>query len=228
LSSDEVIEALKQLVEPIAKMFGPACEVVLHDLRKPDRSIVAIANGHLTGRKVGDTMTDTDLYKVSKDIYPSNSLTGYRATTKDGKKLRCTTIFIRNARGKAYAAFGINFDLSLFEELDRYAQYMLQDVGYQKKAPIQPRHVKSLVETIISETIQFHANHPYRLGAEERKRIIQELDSKGIFSIRGSVPALAKALGVSRATIYKHLNEIGNGKEVRQLADIYTLKHKVS
>ena len=40
----------------IASKFGPNCEVVVHDLatNDPERSIVAIENGHVTGRKVGD------------------------------------------------------------------------------------------------------------------------------------------------------------------------------
>ena len=50
------LQFLLTLAKGIASQFGPNCEVVVHDLatNDPERSIVAIENGHVTGRKVGD------------------------------------------------------------------------------------------------------------------------------------------------------------------------------
>lgn len=38
--------------------LGKDCEVVLHDLRYPDESVIAIANGDISSRKVGAPATD--------------------------------------------------------------------------------------------------------------------------------------------------------------------------
>lgn len=48
-------DTLIQLARGIAAQFGPNCEVVVYDLTENDveHSIVAIENGHVTGRKVG-------------------------------------------------------------------------------------------------------------------------------------------------------------------------------
>ena len=48
------IEFLSRLAKGLAAQFGPNCEVVIHDLQSndPDSSIVAIENGHVSGRKV--------------------------------------------------------------------------------------------------------------------------------------------------------------------------------
>jgi len=45
-----------RLAKAIAQQFGPNCEVVVHDLESndPESSIVAIENGHVSGRQVGD------------------------------------------------------------------------------------------------------------------------------------------------------------------------------
>ena len=50
------LQFLLTLAKGIASQFGPNCEVVVHDLatNDPERSIVAIENGHVTGRKAGD------------------------------------------------------------------------------------------------------------------------------------------------------------------------------
>ncbi|MBE0528035.1 MAG: PAS domain-containing protein, partial [Thermoleophilia bacterium] len=46
------------IVRGLAEMFGPDCEVVLHDVRRLPHSIVAIENGVVSGRTVGDVPTD--------------------------------------------------------------------------------------------------------------------------------------------------------------------------
>ena len=46
------------VVRGLAEMFGPDCEVVLHDVAQLPHSIVAIENGAVTGRTVGDVPTD--------------------------------------------------------------------------------------------------------------------------------------------------------------------------
>ena len=50
------LENLKQIAKGIAAQFGSNCEVVVHELSEQSayHSIVAIENGHVTGRKVGD------------------------------------------------------------------------------------------------------------------------------------------------------------------------------
>ena len=53
---ENMLTFLKQLARGIAQQFGPSCEVVVHDLSgdNAEHSIVAIENGHVTHRKVGD------------------------------------------------------------------------------------------------------------------------------------------------------------------------------
>ena len=45
------LEELRHIARGIAAQFGPNCEVVVHDLSQhPDHTIVAIENGHVSGR----------------------------------------------------------------------------------------------------------------------------------------------------------------------------------
>ena len=50
------IDFYTRLAHGIAAQFGSNCETVVHDLETSDpaRSIIAIENGHVTGRAVGD------------------------------------------------------------------------------------------------------------------------------------------------------------------------------
>ena len=61
-----IIKKYEPLVDLLADLFGSNCEVVLHDIKNPERSIVKIRNGHITSRKRGGPITDLGL-KIIKD-----------------------------------------------------------------------------------------------------------------------------------------------------------------
>ena len=55
---NEIMPILQRFMKVISHQFGDNCEVVLHDLTKGlDHSIVAIENGHVTGRREGKNIT---------------------------------------------------------------------------------------------------------------------------------------------------------------------------
>lgn len=73
-SIEEAYPLLNRIMKLIATTLGPECEVVLHDWSKGyDKSIVAIENGHVTNRKVGDCGSNLGLEVI-------------RGTVKDGDR----------------------------------------------------------------------------------------------------------------------------------------------
>ena len=46
------LRVLADIIAPLTRSFGANCEMVLHDYRIPDRSVVAVA-GKITEREVG-------------------------------------------------------------------------------------------------------------------------------------------------------------------------------
>ena len=64
----KLLELLEQIAKAIAVQFGSNCEVVLHELsgKSAYSSIVAIENGHVTGRKVGDGASHVVLEQVRR------------------------------------------------------------------------------------------------------------------------------------------------------------------
>jgi predicted transcriptional regulator YheO len=57
-TSDRVLERYVEIAQMLSEMFGPVLETVVHDLRTPDQSIIAIFNEHITDREIGDPATD--------------------------------------------------------------------------------------------------------------------------------------------------------------------------
>lgn len=52
----QFVESFKPLVEFLGKVCGPLTEIALHDTAEPDNSIIAIANGGVSGRQVGSLL----------------------------------------------------------------------------------------------------------------------------------------------------------------------------
>jgi predicted transcriptional regulator YheO len=201
------LRLLEQVAEAIAATFGPTCEVVVHDLRKPDKSIVAIFNGHVTERQVGDAMPDRELYELASRYEDRDVVAGYRAHTKDGGPLRSTTLFIRNAKGHPYAALGINLDVGVAEALHAHTSFLLGRDGYEKQAPIAKRRVSHMFRDLMDEALSQVHKPVARFNRGDRIRVVASLEERGAFVIRGSMTAAARRLGVSRMAMYTYLDE---------------------
>ncbi len=117
---DEICPELKEyipIIKTIAEMFGKKCEVLIHDFSNPQRSIIAIENGHVTGRKIGDPITDLTLSIWKKNGYGVNKkdrVVNYKTKTKDGKILKSSSVFIRDNHQKMIGCLCINYDLTAY------------------------------------------------------------------------------------------------------------------
>ena len=80
----KLLELLEQIAKAIAAQFGSNCEVVLHELsgKSAYSSIVAIENGHVTGRKVGDGPSHVVLEQLGHEDDNAEDQLGYLTRTK--------------------------------------------------------------------------------------------------------------------------------------------------
>ena len=64
-----LLEPYKALVPFLAELLGESCEILLHDISQPKHSVIAIANGFHTGRKVGSPFTDLAIKIMEEKAY---------------------------------------------------------------------------------------------------------------------------------------------------------------
>lgn len=122
VDGERLVAVFSAIVEPIGRSLPASSEVVLHDLSLLPNSIVAI-HGDVTGRRVGDPATDLLLQKaVSGDF---EHLVGYETTLPDGRRMKSSTMVIRDIAGNPVAALCINTDLSAWYSVRRIADMML-------------------------------------------------------------------------------------------------------
>lgn len=122
-ASHPVIASYLPLVDFLGKLIGPHCEVVLHDLTTPERSVVGIANGYISGRNVGAPLTDFALRLIKEKAHASQDfLHEYEGALKNGRKVRSSTFFIKDDGSSLVGLLCVNVDMSrlqgLHKELD--------------------------------------------------------------------------------------------------------------
>jgi predicted transcriptional regulator YheO len=197
------------MVEALGETFGKHCEVVLHDLSTPEKSIIAIANGHVTGRQLGGPITDLGLrlFKEKMNNPNDNALVGYRTRTKDGRDLKSTTMFIRNPKGRVVGCLCINIDMSAYlslgnviDDFFRTGSDMTSDGENDSPEKFEPS-VDSLISQLLTQSIKKVNKPAAYMSKEEKLQIVRDLKEKGFFLIKGAGKRLCKELNVSLPTI---------------------------
>lgn len=92
LERDAIVAALTPVVDGLAATFGPMCEVVLHDYRQPEKSVVAVA-GSVTGRTVGGAMSEIGMRVVARGDEAGDEL-NYVTRTRNGKLVKASTMVL--------------------------------------------------------------------------------------------------------------------------------------
>jgi predicted transcriptional regulator YheO len=208
--TDTRLDTLRQLVSQLADAIGPDCEVVLHDLRALDQSIVAMS-GNVTGRQLGSPMTDLGL-RILREGGSRSSFLNYSAVGADGRSLRCSTFIIRGSRGKPVALVCVNFDISEWQRvrsfLDTHAVVVPPPGGGAADASTEsfPRDVQDVFSSVIASVVSAVGKPVTRWTRAERVAAVRSLDRAGLFAVKGAHYRVAALLGVSRYTVYNYLN----------------------
>ena len=200
---------------PIAQMlvqtFGSDCEVVLHDLDCPAHSVVYVENPSVTGRKVGDSFDQLVRQVILSDELKEDFVANYYFTAPNGKRIRSSSLLIKDAGGRLTGALCINLDTTKVTEQIAFLQSFLpaapQSAGKAEEEPAStPAHVSVMIENLMDKILA--DCDAKNLSREERIRRIRFMDEKGLFLMKGSVERAAEKLGVGKVTIYSYLDEV--------------------
>ncbi|MBT2423850.1 PAS domain-containing protein [Streptomyces sp. ISL-22] len=208
LGSDEAEEHLIREAEKIAvavgRMFPGLCEVVLHDLRDPRHAIRAIEN-NLSGRHVGDSVTELGLARIEDPGYPS-VIQNYPNQFPDGRPAKSTSIGIKNATGQYIAALCLNLDVSVLSPVTLALSNLVATDTEHREQPLETlrdrnaRELRTVVEAYAAE----RAATPRSLSREDKRALVRQLQRDGYFDSRDAAQTIADLLGVSRATVYNY------------------------
>ncbi|GAA3410572.1 helix-turn-helix transcriptional regulator [Paenibacillus hodogayensis] len=206
------MEFLHALIEGIATQFGDKCEVVLHDLTlNYDSTIIAIKNGHITDRRIGDCGSNLGL-EVLRGTVKDGDRYNYITQTKEGKVLRSSSIYIKNSSGDTIGAICINLDISdLIMAENTIRSLTMRDTNTEVEE-VFVKDVNELLDFLIKECQNEIGKPVAHMSKDEKFRAIQYLDSKGAFLIKKAGDKVCKYFDISKFTLYSYLDEVRGQK----------------
>jgi predicted transcriptional regulator YheO len=161
------------MLDFLADLLGDHCEIVLHDLSNIDSSIIAIKNGHISGRKVGGPLGDLAL-KVLRTSSDKTHLADYEGKTSSGKKLKSSTYFLKDLEGEIFGMLCFNFDMTEIMAARNILSKMLGIVDINDAASEKvvvenfSPSIDGLISSITQETVNKFGSSPDRMTVEEK------------------------------------------------------------
>jgi predicted transcriptional regulator YheO len=201
---DAILAALTSVVPGIAATMGAVCEVVLHDFRRPEHSVVAIA-GDVTGRTVGGSMSEIGMGVLAEGDEAADRL-NYVTRTSGGKLVKSSTMVLRDADGTVFGALCVNLDITAIKQVHDLVGDL---AGLEHDAAVPQTTFSEDIDTVVDAVVdaqQLRLGRSWAaLGRDERLGLFRALDDKGVFALRRAVPQVAARLGISRASAYNYL-----------------------
>lgn len=224
-----LLQQYVKLTEFLGQALGPDYEIALHDLTDKNKSIIAIANNHISGREIGAPLTNMALSILKDKSYETSDYRlHYYGVAVGGKDLRSNTMFIKQ-NGRLIGMLCINFDDSRYRDIsdrvlglchpDAFVADVLPPQGSAAPRPVRPAPEKfrNSTEAVAVDAINRELEHlgvtADRLTSEERLRIISVLEADGIFLLKGAVKDVAAGLHCSQASVYRYLSQLKNDGE---------------
>ena len=212
-----ILQEYVKLTEFLGIVLGSDYEVAFYDLANPDHSVIAIANGFVSGREKGAPLTNMALSILKDKSYEDSD---YRINSSGlslitGKKLHSNTFFVKH-EGELIGLLSVNFDDSRYKAAASQVMSLINTQYSEKQEavpkPIDTDEYNTLPEAVTSEAVARELARkgvtPDRLTQEERIEIIAALEAQGIFLLKGAVKDVASALKCSPPSIYRYIAQL--------------------
>ena len=205
----QILQSYRNVVAGLENYLGEGYEIVLHSLESMEHSVIAIANGHHTGRQEGSPITDLALHMLhSIEEEEQTGFISYFSKNRKGEPLRSSTIVIYGENHRAIGLLCFNFYLntSVYTVVAN-----LMDESKSTPPMITETFVdnaEDLLSRLVEQVRQDVNNDGRILSSLKNKEIIRRCHAQGVFQIKNAVSRVAQLLGISKNTVYLHLRAL--------------------
>lgn len=207
------------LVNFIADLIGPHCEVLLHDVSDVQKSGIAIRNGYISGRTIGCPMTDLGLELLENKTYlHQDAFINYLSRSANGDKFRSSTYFIRDENRELIGMLCVNIMISSDNQAMKELTSKLVNILSNTTAEITSVNeeepvveslntsVENLVDSTIHKCLKQSGVTADQMSTDDKIAFVQVLNNNGIFKIKGAISKVASTLQISESTVYRYLS----------------------
>lgn len=223
LSNYAYLERYIPIVQFMGEICGKNYEIILHDVSTPERSVIAACNGHLSGRRLGDPLTELAKELIRTNAYLEHDfVANYEGRTRGGKRFVSSTYFIKKDT-KLLGLICVNHDVEDFFILSDHLNSLMRAFSLPTEDHRCTTYTENLDDSIpelsnnlIHSTILRYNVAPDDMGSAEKLEIIKLLESQGVFATKGAVGQTAAELHISEPTVYRYLQRARGCKPCAQ------------
>ena len=191
-------------IKAVVELFSPFVEVAVHDLE--EGKIVALYNV-LSRRKVGDASPLQELRVPTKDF--PDYFAPYYKQNWDGRSLKCTSITLRDEKGKPVGLICLNADVSFFEEgMNLFQRFLTIQKEADNPVEMFGESFEKKASTLIRQYLDERQLTVSGMKREQKRELVQSLYTRGLFNYKNAAVFVAKKLRLSRASIYNHIKSM--------------------
>lgn len=220
---NKLLESYAGMIDFLGKALGENVEIALHDLSSPEQEIVAISNGHISGRGIGAKLSNLSRhYLENKQYLTHDYVVNYKTTDNGGKLLKSATLFIKeNNNEYPVGMLCVNVNISDYDYVKEMMKRILgikkegdDEVEFNRENPIEilSSPLDEMVDKYVKECLSEMGIPSYvlieRLKVNEKIKVVKYLQDKNTFKVKGAIALVAKRLGVSEPTIYRYLKKM--------------------
>jgi predicted transcriptional regulator YheO len=203
-----LMDFLKRLAKALTGQYGKNCEIAIHDLKTTDigSSIIAIENGHVTGRKIGDGPSSVVLEALKNTSAMPKDHLNYTMRTRGGRTLRCSTVYVPNEQGELLAIFAINQDITGLTVGLNYLESLMMPEDGQEEAGEIPTNINDLLDELIEKSVKLIGKPVALMSKDDKIKAIRFLNDAGAFLVTKSGEKIASYFGISKYSIYNYID----------------------
>jgi len=197
-----------QLAELLGQMFQNVLEVIVHDFQDLDHEIIYIVNGHITGRLKGAPISELNFRRLMEQDQFPDLLVNFSSRTIRGQNLKSSSLAIRDDEGKLIGALCLHFDLSQFEQFQKFLEFFVNSkvnslIGLNDLGASHPHEdeIKAEIESWLLSKGLYAAQLTYK----DKQAIVGHLYRRGCFRKKGAISGVATHLQLTRQCIYNYI-----------------------
>lgn len=209
----------RKIVRFLGLALGNNYEVVLHILSDEGYYIGEIVNNHVSGRNEGAPLTNLALEKIrSGHYYEHDYILNYKVSVKGNKIINGSTFYIKDEDSNLLGLLCINADYSKYKTIAQEVLHLMnvdaealvnledeEEESNENYIEVLSNDIEEVISSIIDPSL---LNDQITLSKEARIEIVEQLEQKGVFQLKGAIGKVAQLLNISEPTVYRYLNEV--------------------
>lgn len=223
------LNKLINFIDFLGHIVNKNVEIALHIIEGEKTYIPIIVNGHVSLRDKDAPLTDLAKSFIENEIYKEKDyFKNYVGYTKDKRKIKGSTYFIKSDENELEGMICFNIDVSKYEDLFNSLSdnlninlSFLESFNKSTNAieneereislnNFTEYYTSSIEDTVYSIVPKKVIESQEKLKYSQKMDIIRALYLKGLFNVKGTINEVSKLINTSVSSIYRYISEIEN------------------